>query len=338
MKAIVYEGFGSPDALRCEEIGQPTPGDNEVLIKIHAASVNPFDWKMLKGGPFFVRLLLGLGKPKLKRPGVDVSGQLEAVGRNVTGFKVGDNVFGTCVGAFAEYATSVSVFGMKSALAIKPDNVTFEQAASAPIAALTALQGLRDKGHLQAGQHVLINGAAGGVGTFAVQIAKSFGAEVTGVCSTRNLDMVRSIGADHAIDYTKEDFTQGGQRYDLFLDCVGNHSLPAVRRTLNPGGTLVMIGAPKDGSMLVLLARLIGALVSSLFVSRKAVTFMAKSNQRDLTILGDLMATGKVTPVIDRRYGLSQVREAFQYAEGGHARGKVVITPLVPECQLQRPH
>src|SRR5215470_18070969 len=208
MKAIVYEGFGSPDILKCQDIEKPTPRENEVLIKVRAASINPLDCKVMKGGPFLVRILLGLGKPKIKRPGVDVAGEVEAIGRSVTQFKAGDEVFGTCTGAFAEYATSTSAFGLKSALVMKPENVTFEQAASAPIAALTALQGLRDKGRIQAGQKVLINGAAGGVGTFAVQIAKSFGAEVTGVCSTRNLDMVRSIGADHVIDYTQEDFTK----------------------------------------------------------------------------------------------------------------------------------
>src|SRR5271167_2369791 len=242
MKAIVYQGFGSFDILRCEEIDKPIPGDDEVLIKVRAASVNPLDWKLMKGGPFIVRLLLGVGKPKIRRPGVDVAGQVEAVGRNVTQFKPGDNVFGTGRGAFAEYATSRSVPGMKSVLVIKPVKVTFEQAASAPVAALTALQGLRDKGRIQQGQRVLINGAAGGVGTFAVQIAKSFGANVTGVCSTGNVEMVRSLGAVRVIDYTQEDFTAGSLRYDAIFDLVGNRPLAAIRRALKPAGTLVGCG------------------------------------------------------------------------------------------------
>jgi NADPH:quinone reductase-like Zn-dependent oxidoreductase len=300
--------------------------DNEVLIKVRASSVNPLDRKLMKGGPFIVRILLGLGKPKIKRSGVDVAGQVEAVGRNVTQFKPGDEVFGTCLGAFAEYATPESTLGMKSALVIKPDNVTFEQAASAPVAASTALQGLRDKGRIRPGQEVLINGAAGGVGTFAVQIARSFGANVTGVCSTRNVDMVRSIGADRVVDYTQEDFTNSGQRYDLFFDCVGNHSLSACERVLNPHGRLIMVGAPNNAPLTGLLARLIGALVLSGFLSRKMVFFIAKFNKEDLTFVRELMKSRKVTPVIDKRYALSEVPEAFRYMAEGHARGKVVIT------------
>jgi len=327
MKAIVYQNFGSPDILRFEEIDKPTPADNEVLIRVRAASVNPLDWKLMKGGPFILRLLLGLGKSKIKRPGVDVAGQVEAVGRNVTQFKPGDEVFGICRGAFAEYATSQSVSGKKSVLVLKPANVTFDQAASAPVAALTALQGLRDKGRIRQGQKVLINGAAGGVGTFAVQMAKSFAANVTGVCSTTNVDMVRSIGADCVIDYTKEDFTRSGQRYDLVLDCVGNHSLSACRRVLNPKGILVMVGAPDDSPVFRLLARLLGALVLSRFVSQQMVFFIAKVNQEDLTILGEFMATGRITPVIDKHYRLSQLPEAFRYAAEGHSRGKLIVIP-----------
>jgi len=329
MKAIVYQGFGSPDILRCEEIDKPIPGDDEVLIKVQAASVNPLDWKLMKGGPLIVRLLLGMGKPKIRRPGVDVAGQIEAVGRNVTQFKPGEDVFGTCRGAFAEYATSRSVRGLKSVLATKPDKVTFEQAASAPVAALTALQGLRDKGRIQRGQRVLINGAAGGVGTFALQIAKSFGANVTGVCGTSNVDMVRSIGADQVIDYTQEDLTKSGYRYDIVLDCVGNHSFSEWCSVLNPKGILVGVGAPADVTMSRILAGLIGALVRSLFVSQKIAIFIARVNQQDLTTVGELMAAGKVTPVIEKRYRLSEAREAFRYLETGHARGKVII---VPEC------
>src|SRR5208282_4799228 len=231
MKAVVYYQYGSPDVLKCEETEKPVPGDGEVLIKVRAASVNPLDWHFMRGTPYMLRIMAGPGQPKDKRLGVDVAGQVEGVGRNVTQFKPGDEVFGACRGAFAEYACA-----SESALVMKPDNVTFEQAASAPVAAFTALQGLRDMGHIKPGQKVLINGAAGGVGTFAVQIAKWFGAEVTGVCSTRNVDMVRSLGADQVIDYTQEDFTERGQRYDLFFDCVGNHSLSACTRVLNPKG------------------------------------------------------------------------------------------------------
>ncbi len=327
MKAIVYRNYGSPDVLRLEEIEKPTAGDDEVLIKVRAAAVNPLDL-LFRGTSYMVRMITGLRKPKDTRLGVDVAGQVEAVGRNVTQFKPGDAVFGTCKGAFAEY-----VCAPESALVVKPDNVTFEQAASVPIAALTALQGLRlgglglgglgDKGHIQPGQKVLINGASGGVGTFAVQIAKSFGADVTGVCSTRNVEMVRSIGAKQVIDYTREDFTKSGQRYDLILDCVGNHSLLAHRRALNPNGVCVVAGAK---GLWDFLTRALTAPVLSRLVSQKFVTFIAKLNKKDLTIMRELMATGKVTPVIDRRYSLSEVPEAMRYLETRHARGKVVIT------------
>ena len=320
MKAIVYHNYGSPDVLQREEIEKPTAGDNEVLIKVRAASVNPYDWHFMRGTPYFLRIMAGLRKPKNKRLGVDVAGQVEAVGRNVTQFKPGDVLFGSCRGAFAEYACA-----SESKLSMKPSNVTFEQAASVPIAALTALQGLCDKGQLQPGQKVLINGAAGGVGTFAVQIAKSFGAHVTGVCSTRNVDMVRSIGADQIIDYTQKDFTKSGQRYDLILDCVGNHSLSACRRVLNPKGVYAAVGGPSGPWMIGFLARLIAAPVLSLFVSQRMGTVGTKLNKEDLAILRDLMQAGKVTPVIDRRYRLSEVPEAIRYLEEGHARGKVVI-------------
>ena len=320
MKAIVYHNYGSPDVLQREEIEKPTAGDNEVLIKVRAASVNPYDWHFMRGTPYFLRIMAGLRKPKNKRLGVDVAGQVEAVGRNVTQFKPGDVLFGSCRGAFAEYACA-----SESKLSMKPSNVTFEQAASVPIAALTALQGLCDKGQLQPGQKVLINGAAGGVGTFAVQIAKSFGAHVTGVCSTRNVDMVRSIGADQIIDYTQKDFTKSGQRYDLILDCVGNHSLSACRRVLNPKGVYAAVGGPSGPWMIGFLARLIAAPVLSLFVSQRMGTVGTKLNKEDLAILRDLIQAGKITPVIDRRYRLSEVPEAIRYLEEGHARGKVVI-------------
>ena len=323
----MYEKYGPPDILQFEEIEKPVPGDDEVSIRVRAASINPLDWKMMKGGPLLLRLLLGRGKPKIRRPGVDVAGVVEAAGRNVTQFQPGDAVFGACVGAFAEYAVSKSVAGMKSALVLKPDHVSFEQAASAPVAALTALQGLRDKGRIQAGHKVLVNGAAGGVGTFAVQIARAFGATVTGVCSTGNVDLVRSIGADEVIDYTHEDFTQGRQRYDIVFDCVGNHSFVDCRRVLTPKGIHVGIGAPPDASLLRLLAGLLGGLVLAQFVGQKTAFFIAKVNQPDLTAIGELLATRKVTPVIDRRYRLSEAREAFRYVAAGHARGKVILIP-----------
>jgi NADPH:quinone reductase-like Zn-dependent oxidoreductase len=327
MKAIVYERFGSADVLDYRDIDKPTPADDEVLIKVRAASVNPLDWKLMKGGPFIFRLLLGLGNSKVKRPGVDVAGEVEAVGKNVAQFKVGDSVFGTCSGAFAEYAVSKSATGLKSALTIKPPILTYEQAASAPVAALTALQGLRDKGQIQPKQNILVNGAAGGVGTFAVQIAKSFGAHVTGVCSTRNVDLVCSIGADRVIDYTQQNIIESRQRYDLILDCVGNHSFSEWIRILNPKGIMVGVGAPAGVPLSRLLAGVMGTLVHSVFVSQKAVIFMAKINQQDLATVGELMSAGKVTPVIDKRYRLSETPEAFRYAEAGHARGKIIVLP-----------
>jgi len=322
MKAAIYGRYGPPDVVHIRDVEEPTPKDDEVLIKVRAASINPLDWHFMRGTPYLVRLMTGLRKPKITRLGIDVAGQVQAVGRNVTEFRPGDEVFGTCRGALAEYACS-----SESALVMKPENVTFEQAASVPVAAFTALQGLRDKGQIQAGQKVLINGAAGGVGTFAVQIAKWLGADVTGVCSSRNLEMVRSIGADRAVDYTREDFTTSGQRYDLVFDLVGNHSLSAFRRVLNPRG--IYIGAGGGGPEahgLDALAGPIEALLLSLFVSEKLVTFLARANKKDLTTICELIKSGTVTPVIDKRFPLSEVREAIRYLEQGHARGKVVIT------------
>ena len=321
MKAIVYHRYGSPEVLRCEELEKPTPGDDEVLIKVRAASINPLDWHFMRGMPYPVRAAGGLRRPKITRLGVDVAGQVEAVGKNVTRFKPGDEVFGSCRGALAEYVSTP-----ESALVVKPDNATFAQAASVPLASYTALQGLRDKGHIQSGQRVLINGAAGGVGTFAVQIAKSFGAYVTGVCSTRNVEMVRSIGADQLIDYTQQDFTIGEQRYDLILDCIGNHSLLACRRVLNPKGTFLIVGGPSGRWMFGFIARLIGALLLSRVLSQNFVMVGAKLKQKDLAVLHELMETGKVNPVIDRHYSLSEIADAVRYLEQGHARGKVVIT------------
>ena len=320
MKAIVYRCYGSPDVLEFEDVEKPTPADNEVLVKVHAASVNPLDWHYMRGSPYLIRLGSGLGAPKDSRMGVDFAGTVEAVGKNVTRFKPGDEVFGGRSGAFAEYV----IVPDDRAMALKPSNATFEQAASMPIAAITALQALRDKGQLKPGQKVLINGASGGVGTFAVQIAKSFGAEVTGVCSTRNVEMVRSIGADHVVDYTKEDYTESGQQYDLIIDNVGNHSLLANRRVLNPDGIFVIIGGPK-GNWLAPLMNPIKALMLSPFVGQEFVMLLAKMDKDDLTILGNLMEAGKVTAVIDRRYRLSEVPAAIRYSEEGHARGKIVI-------------
>ena len=321
MKAIVYCDYGLAN-LKLEDIEKPVPNDNQVLVKVRAASVNPYDWHFIEGTPKIMRLGVGLRKPKDTRLGGDVAGQIEAVGKNVTQFKPGDEVFGLCNGAFAEYCLG------RSKLALKPANMTFEQAASVPVAAITALQGLRDSGKIQPGQKVLINGASGGVGTFAVQIAKSLGAEVTGVCSTRNLDMVRSLGADHVIDYTKEDFTKSDQRYDVILDNVPNHSLSECRRILTPNGKYVMIGgggANEQGVFGVML-RPLKAMLLSPFVSQEMAMMMANVDNKDLTILADLMQSGKVKPVIDRTYKLSEVPAAIRYVEEGHARGKVIIT------------
>src|SRR3984893_17844640 len=314
MKAITHCDYGGPEVLKVEEIEKPVPNDNQVLVKVRANSVNQLDLTIR--GPLLLRPLFGLRKPKDTRLGVDYSGTVEAVGKNVTNFKPGDEVFGGKNGAIAEY---VCVLADRSVV-LKPANVTFEQAASVPVAAITALQGLRDKGKIQAGQKVLINGASGGVGTFAVQIAKSFGADVTGVCSTRNLDMVRSIGADHVIDYTKEDFTNGAQRYDLIYDLVGNHSFSERRRILNPNGICVMAGIGGAGWHDGFAGRLFGELnayVGSRFVSEKLVSYIAALDKADLAILADLMRDGKMTPVIDKTYKLNDAPAALTYLETG---------------------
>ncbi len=321
MKAVIYRCYGPPEVLQLEDVAKPGPGDKQVLVKVHAAAVNPYDWHFMRGSPYIMRLGAGLGAPTYPRLGVDFAGTVEAVGENVERFKPGDEVFGARTGAFAEYV----VVTEDRAVALKPPDVTFEQAASVGIAAITALQALRDKGNIEPGQKVLINGASGGVGTFAVQIAKSYGAEVTGVCSTRNVELVRSIGADHVFDYTREDYTKSGRRYDLIVDNVGNHSLLANRRVLEPGGTLVMVGAQK-GDWVRPFLRPINALILAPFVDEDFVMLLAQMDKDDLTILGDLMQTGKVTPVIDRRYPLSEIREAMRYSGEGRARGKIIIT------------
>ena len=321
MKAIVYTQYGPPDVLQFKEVEKPTPKDDEVLIAVQAASANAADWHLLRGDPFLVRLMAGPLKPKNTILGADIAGRVEAVGKNVKQFQPGDEVFGDISecgwGGFAEY-----VCARENALVLKPASMTFEEAAAVPLAALTALQGLRDKGQIQPGQKVLINGASGGVGTFAVQIAKSFGAEVTGVCSTRNLDMVRSIGADHVIDYTQEDFTQNGQRYDLIMATNGYHSISDYARALSPKGIYVMTGG--SGAQMFQ-AMLLGPWIS-MTGNKKMGNLLMKPNNKDLVFLKELLEAGKIAPVIDRRYPLSEVAEAIRYLEEGHARGKVVIT------------
>ena len=324
MKAIVYCDYGLPN-LKLQEIEKPTPADDQLLVRVRAASVNPYDWHFVEGTPKIMRLMgVGLRKPKDTRLGVDFAGTVEAVGKNVTQFKPGDDVFGGRGGAFAEYVCPRA----DRAVALKPANLTFEEAASVNIAGITALQALRDKGNVQPWQKVLINGASGGVGTFAVQIAKSLGADVTGVCSTKNVDLVRSLGADHVIDYTKEDFAKGEQRYDVILDNVPNHSLSECRRILNPNGKYVMIGGggPNDSRWIGPFGRVINTMILSPFVSQKMGMMMADPSQKDLAVLAVMMQSGKVKPVIDRTYKLSEVPEAIRYLEQGHARGKVVIT------------
>jgi NADPH:quinone reductase-like Zn-dependent oxidoreductase len=324
MNAVVYHEYGPPDVLRLERVERPLPNDNQVLIRVRAAAANPLDWHYMRGTPSVIRVLeTGLFKPKDSRLGVDVAGEVVAVGKDVTQFKPGDAVFGTGRGAFAEYVRS-----SEKRIALKPANITFEQAAGIPVAGITALQGLRDSAKLQRGQKVLINGASGGVGTFAVQIAKALGAEVTGVCSTRNVELVRSLGADHVVDYTKQDFTKSGERYDVIFDTVGNHSMSECRRALNPKGIAVMIGGggPDRGGFIGPLIEPVKAFLYSPFVSQKFVFFLAEVRRDDLSVLRDLIDAGKVRPVVDRTYPLSQATEAIRYLEQGHARGKVVFT------------
>lgn len=315
MKAIIFTEYGSPDVLQLKDIEKPTPKDNEILIKVHAASANPADWHTMRAEPFLARTANGLLKPRVPRLGADLAGRVEAVGKNVKEFKPGDDVFGELpldgLGSFAEYVCSI-----EDALALKPAGLTYEQAATVPLAGFTALQGLRDKGKIRAGQKVLINGASGGIGTFAVQIAKSFGTEVTGVTSTRNLELVRSIGADHVIDYTKEDFTQKDQRYDLIFDTVGNLSIAGCKRVLTPNGICSVAG-------FTTLSHLFGVMLFG--GKRVGMMETASSNKKDLLFLKELLDTGKMVPVIDKQYPLSETAEAIRYLETGRARGKVVI-------------
>jgi len=323
MKAMVYCDYGLAN-LRYTAIQKPVPTDDQMLVKVRAVSINPYDWHFIEGTPYIMRLGVGLRKPKDTRLGVDYAGTVEAFGKNVTKFKPGDDVYGGKTGAFAEYICVRADRGV----ALKPANITPEQAASVNIAAITALQALRDSGKVQAGQKVLINGASGGVGTFAVQIAKTMGAEVTGVCSGKNVEMVKSLGADHVIDYTKEDFARKGEHYDVILDNVPNHTLAECRAALTPQGKYVMIGGggPNDNRWVGPFGRVIHALFLKPFIKQEVGMMMANSNATDLTFLAQLMESGKIKPVIDRTYKLSELRDAISYLEEGHARGKVVLT------------
>jgi len=312
MRAIVYHRYGPPEVLQLQEVEKPVPADDEVLVRVRAASANPLDWHFMRGEPRFMRLMTGLTKPRLARLGVDAAGVVEAAGRGVTAFEPGDEVFGAFRGAFAEYACTRARAAWK-----KPVNVTFAQAACATVAGLTALQALRDNGRLCAGGKVLVNGASGGVGTFAVQIARCLGAEVTGVCSTRNVELVRSLGAHHVVDYTREDFTRRGERYDVVIDCVWSRSLAQSRRLLAPSGRYVVVG--------VVPGRIARAMLAGFASAGKVSMMLARGGPDDRATLADLMRDGKVMPVIDRTYPLAQAREAIHYLEQGHARGKVVI-------------
>lgn len=323
MRAVMFRCYGSSQVLRVEQVARPVPADNEVLVRVHAAAVNPLDWHYMRGEPYIMRLMgSGIGAPEDPRVGVDFSGTVESVGNAVTRFKPGDAVFGGKSGALGEYVA----VRQDRALAIKPDNISFEQAAAVNIAAITALQALRDKGGVKAGQTVLINGASGGVGTYAVQIAKVLGAEVTGVCSTRNVELVRSLGADHVIDYKQQDFTQLGQRYDVIIDNVGNHPLLDRRRALKPGGTLVMVGGESDDPWLGPASDPLKAMFLAPFIDEEMTMILADSKQEDLNLLSDLMRAGKLTPVIDRRFTFDQAADAIEYLETGRARGKVVVS------------
>jgi NADPH:quinone reductase-like Zn-dependent oxidoreductase len=323
MKAIVQDRYGSPDVLELRDVHKPAVGDDDVFVRVRAAGVDPGVWHLMTGLPYLVRAMgYGWRKPKVPVRGRDVAGLVEAVGKKVTRFRPGDEVFGICEGSFAEYASA-----RDGKLAPKPANVTFEQAAAVPISGLTALQGLRDRGKVKPGEKVLIIGAGGGVGTFAVQLAKAFGAEVTGVCSTTKVDLIRSIGADHVIDYTREDFADGVQRYDLILDTAGNRSLSLLRRALTPRGTLVIVGGEGGGRWLGGFHRqILRAPLLSLFVSQKLRPAISKETSEDLVVLKQLIEAGKVTPVIARTYPLAEAPEAISYLAEGYARGKVVIT------------
>ena len=318
MKALVKDRYGSPDVLRIEEIEKPTPAEDGVLVRVRATSINAHDWHMLRGKPYLARLSEGFRAPKERKLGLDVAGIVEEGGADVTHVKPGDSVFGSRYGAFAEYVSSKNMVPM-------PAGLSFEQAAAVPTAGMTALQGLRDHGALQAGQRVLIIGAGGGVGSFAVQIAKALGAEVTAVTGTKSVETVRSIGADHVIDYARDDFARGTQRYDLVLDIGGTRRLSAMRRVLSPTGRVVMV-APQPGQWIGPVARIAGAVISNRLGRRPARAFLAQVNRDDLLALKELIEAGKVTPLIDRTYPFEQIPDAIRYVESGAVRGKVVIT------------
>jgi len=322
MKAMVYEEYGTPDVLELREIERPPVSDDGVLVRVQATSVNPVDWHMLTGLPRIARLEAGLRRPKRQVLGVDFAGTVEAVGRDVTQFRPGDEVFGARNGALAEYVCARE----SRAIVTKPANVTFEQAAAVPVAAITALQALRDKGKIQAGHNVLVNGASGGVGTFAIQLAKSFGANLTAVCSTPNVETARSLGADRVIDYTQEDFTRTGQRYDLMIDIAGNRSWADCKRVLGAKATVVGVGGPKTNSWIGPMGDALQLRLVTLLGSRNAVFFLAKISKQNLLVLRELLESGEVTSVIDRRYTLAEAPDAFRYLGEGHARGKVVVT------------
>jgi NADPH:quinone reductase-like Zn-dependent oxidoreductase len=322
MKAIVRDRYGSPDVLELREIDQPEVTDGEVLVRVRATSVNPADWYNLTGTPYIARIAFGFPKPKPVRLGLDFAGTVEAVGKKVTQFQPGDEVFGAKSAAFAEYL----VVPEDRAVVSKPASLAFEEAAASPVAALTALQALRDHGNIQAGEKVLINGASGGVGTFAVQMAKAFEAEVTGVCSTKNVEMVRSLGADHVVDYTTQDFTRSDQRYDLLLDIAGNRSWSEYRRVLKPHAILVIVGGPKANRLIGPVSHIVKVRLAAVRSRQKLVNFVARVTKPDLEVLRELLEAGKVKPVIDRTYSLGETAEALRYLGTGHARGKVVIT------------
>ena len=322
MKAVIYRCYGSPEVLEYVDVSKPTPADDEVLVKVHAAGVNPLDWHYMRGKPYLMRLMSGIGAPKRQTMGVDFSGIVEAVGKDVSKFKVGDSVFGGRSGAFGEYVSIPE----SRALALKPNNMTHEQAAAVSIAATTALQAIRDMGKLQAGEKVLINGASGGVGTYAVQIAKYYGADVTGVNSTRNVDMVLSIGADRIIDYKKDDYTTQDIKYDLIVDMVGNHSLSKNLAVLNSNGRLVNVGSSEKGNWIAPLITPIKALFMNPFVEQEIVGFVASMNHEDINLLAEMMQAGKLTPVLDKRFPLSETAKAVTYSETGRARGKIIVT------------
>ncbi|MBI3241549.1 MAG: NAD(P)-dependent alcohol dehydrogenase [Chloroflexi bacterium] len=319
MKAAIYRSYGPPEVLKIEEVEKPTPKDDEVLVKVHASSVNPAEWYGMTG-LFLARIGNGLLKPKDTRLGVDYAGVVEAVGRDVTQVKPGDEVFGARSGAFAEYVCARNI------IIPKPANITFEQAAAVPVAAITALQGLRDHGQLQPRQKVLINGASGGVGTFAVQIAKALDAEVTAVCSTRNVDMIRSLGADHVTDYTKEDFTRTGKRYDILLDIAGSRPWREIKRVLNPNAHYVIVGAPKGNRVIGPLGFIIKARLASLGASQKVIFFVASFKREDFLLLNNMFERGQVKPVVEKTYPLENISEAMRHLGTGHAKGKIVVT------------